>query len=172
VFAYRFDWDEEDTVLGYDLSVALGAAHAMELPFLWDFFELFPMDGLFPETPERDALARSIRDYWGRFAHEGDPGTGSQGGDPRWEAWGTGGNTFLVLDTPADGGIRMATEQVTLAGVARQLAEDPSVDDDAERCSLFRWAFLWSGAADEARLAPYCAGRPGNPRGNPSAGTP
>ena len=31
VYAYRWDWDEEPSALGYDLSVALGAAHALEI---------------------------------------------------------------------------------------------------------------------------------------------
>src|SRR5262249_46158037 len=33
VYTYRFDWDEEPSKLGTDLSVLLGAAHAMEIPF-------------------------------------------------------------------------------------------------------------------------------------------
>ncbi len=32
VFVYRFDWDEEPTMLGADLSRMLGAAHAFEIP--------------------------------------------------------------------------------------------------------------------------------------------
>ena len=32
VYAYRFDWDEEPSQLGFDLSVALGAAHGQKSP--------------------------------------------------------------------------------------------------------------------------------------------
>ena len=39
VYTYRFDWDEEPSQAGFDLSVALGAAHAIEIPFTFgDFF--------------------------------------------------------------------------------------------------------------------------------------
>ena len=39
VFAYRFDWDEEASVMGYDLSKALGAAHGLEIAFAFGDFE-------------------------------------------------------------------------------------------------------------------------------------
>ena len=39
VFAYRFDWDEEPSVMGYDLSTALGAAHGLEIAFVFGEFE-------------------------------------------------------------------------------------------------------------------------------------
>src|SRR5262249_6412711 len=38
VFVYRFDWDEEPTLLGTDLSQMLGAAHAFEIPFVFGHF--------------------------------------------------------------------------------------------------------------------------------------
>ena len=34
VFAYRFDWDEEPTLLGSDLGVVIGASHGMEIAFV------------------------------------------------------------------------------------------------------------------------------------------
>jgi len=153
VFAYRFDWDEQDTVLGFDLGVALGAAHAMELPFVWGNFDLLPIDGLFPETEGRDALARSIRSYWAEFAYNGAPGRGREGDAPHWLPWGTQGKTSLLLDTTDGGGIRMMEERVSLEAVARQLATDPTVADEAERCDLFDRAFRWAGDANLQDLA-------------------
>ena len=40
VYAYRFDWDEEPSQYGFDLSIALGAAHALEIPFVFGDFKL------------------------------------------------------------------------------------------------------------------------------------
>ncbi|MFI5366418.1 MAG: carboxylesterase/lipase family protein [Candidatus Binatia bacterium] len=40
VFVYRFDWDEEPHVLGADLSIMLGAAHGLEIPFVFGHFDL------------------------------------------------------------------------------------------------------------------------------------
>ena len=39
VYAYRFDWDEEPSQFGFDLSVALGAAHGLEIAFAFNDFE-------------------------------------------------------------------------------------------------------------------------------------
>ncbi len=40
VFVYRFDWDEEPTILGADLPIMLGAAHGFEIPFVFGHFDL------------------------------------------------------------------------------------------------------------------------------------
>ena len=40
VFVYRFDWDEEPSVLGPDLGRLLGAAHGFEIPFVFGHFDL------------------------------------------------------------------------------------------------------------------------------------
>ena len=156
VYAYRFDWDEQDTVMGYDLSKALGAAHAMELPFVFDSYHLIPIDGLFPPSEARDGLARSIRDYWGRFAATGKPDRGSTRKNPPWVSWGTTGLTSLILDTPRDGGIRMTDTRVSLQAVAEMLAADPDVASEAERCDLYRRAFVWVGGVNLQTLAPQC----------------
>ncbi len=156
VYAYRFDWDEQDRVMGYDLSTALGAAHAMELPFVFDSYHLIPIDGLFPPSEARDSLGRSIRNYWGHFAATGKPDRGSERDDPLWASWGTTGLTSLILDTPRDGGIRMTDERVSLQAVAAMLAADPEVDSEAERCDLFQRSFSWVGGVDLKTLAPQC----------------
>ena len=156
VYAYRFDWDEQDRVMGYDLSTALGAAHAMELPFVFDSFHRIPVDGMFPQSEARDDLGRSIRNYWGHFAATGKPDRGSERNDPPWAAWGTTGLTSLILDTPRDGGIRMTDERVSLQAVAAMLAADRDVDSEAERCDLYRRSFRWIGGVDLKTLAPQC----------------
>ena len=83
---------------------------------------------------------------------------GRRGSSPRWLSWGTQGKTSLLLDTPRDGGIRMTDTKVDLEGVARQLAADPTVASQAERCELFERSFRWLGDVDMAALAPDCAG--------------
>ena len=60
VFAYRFDWDAMRTVGTLDLGRLVGAAHALEIPFVFgnlDFLDrlAFVED---EDVPERDALSR------------------------------------------------------------------------------------------------------------------
>ena len=74
VYAYRFDWDEEPSVMGYDLSVALGAAHGLEIAFVFGEFERgLGLKYLYPKSPARDALSSSMMSYWTEFAYSGDP---------------------------------------------------------------------------------------------------
>ena len=102
VYAYRFDWDEGGSLLGLvDLSKSLGAAHAMEIPFVFgDFPGIFPIPRLFTSgnesgfcclnrsrlsgprvsplmssiRPDRSATVMSVN--WG-LGGSGSPGTAS-----------------------------------------------------------------------------------------------
>jgi len=156
VYGYRFDWDEEPTVLGADVSRILGAAHALEIPFL---FGLFRFGGpssqalIFNDRnePGRIALSEAMMSYWAEFAYRGSPGRGRSGDLPEWLPWvdasggqGTPGpDRFIVLDTAQSGGIRMSTETRTRQDVV-DAVDDDDFFDSAERCRLF--ADLFHGA--------------------------
>ncbi|MEQ8482992.1 MAG: carboxylesterase family protein [Pseudomonadales bacterium] len=151
VFAYRFDWDELGSMLGYDLSKALGAAHFLEVPFVFGDFENFPLAYLFDDHgPARDELAAAMMSYWAQFAYQGDPGRGRDGALPLWAAWGEDDQRSLLLDTAADGGIRMMHEKVTRETVVRAIATDPDILDQQARCTLYRDTFRWDGQFDRA----------------------
>src|SRR5215510_12334194 len=82
VYVYRFDWDEEPTLLGANLGVMLGAAHALEVPFVFGHFVLGRESNvIFTEdnAPGREALAKKMMSYWAQFARSGAPGRGGDG---------------------------------------------------------------------------------------------
>ncbi|NIP13995.1 MAG: carboxylesterase family protein [Pseudomonadales bacterium] len=159
VYAYRFDWDEEPTIFGFDLSVALGAAHALELPFVFGSFTGgLGLSYLYHESEGRHALAESITSYWTEFAYRGDPGTGRDEGEVRWHPWGSGGATSIVLDTLEDQGIYMSTERVTTAAVKNAIAADPGIPDQRERCLLYYRAFAWGPQFDAEEFARFADG--------------
>lgn len=142
VFAYRFDWDEEGSTLGYDLSKALGAAHALEIPFVFgDFNGGLGLGYLYTNSDTKDDLAESMMSYWTQFATTGDPGRGRTDSEVEWLSWGTNGKRSIVFDTPADQGIFMMEDTVTLAGLKDALAADPEIEDPRERCQLYMSAF-------------------------------
>ena len=150
VYAYRWDWDEEPTVLGGDLSVMLGAAHGLEIPFVFGHFELGrEANRLFTRAnePGRVALSLSMMSYWAEFAYSGDPGMGREGKLPRWTAWDNRSPTspkFLVLDTETDGGIRMSFGAVSKESLTAQIGADPRLASHAQRCELFEELADWS----------------------------
>ncbi len=138
VYAYRFDWDEEPSQLGFDLSTALGAAHGLEIAFIFNDFEGgFGIDYLYPFDDNQAALANSMSAYWSEFANSGSPMQGRDGEQPMWVSWGMGDMYSLVLDTPSDQGIFMNKEIVSLNSIKAELAVDPTIDDEAERCRLY-----------------------------------
>lgn len=141
VFAYRFDWDEGGSLLGLiDLSKSLGAAHAMEIPFVFgDFPGIFPIPRLFTRgnEPGRIALSDAMMDYWAEFARTGDPGTGVSEQQPRWSSWRSGQGGMLLLDSPGGGGIRMSENRLLIADFRRRLENDVLVTDPQERCERY-----------------------------------
>ncbi|MFW5660166.1 MAG: carboxylesterase/lipase family protein [Oceanicaulis sp.] len=124
VWAYRFDWDEGGTMLFMDMSRLLGAAHAMEIPFVFDHFEFFGRldPALFngSNADGRAALADSMGAYWARFARTGDP---DAAGGPDWPSW-TDTGVLMRFDSPEDGGPELITGVETVERIAADLAAD------------------------------------------------
>ena len=93
VYGYRFDWDEGGKFLWMDFSKMFGAAHAVEIPFVLNRFNLFP-DGdkyLFHKKTEssRQTLSRAMGAYWAAFARNGKP---AATGLPAWPNFGPEAN--------------------------------------------------------------------------------
>ena len=155
VFAYRWDWDEEPTVLGYDLSVALGAGHALEIPFVFGDFSngLGGIHYIFPNDENQRRLSASMMSYWTQFAYSGAPGKGRDGAEVEWLPWGREGKTSILLDTPTDGGIRMDDATVTHASIKAELIADPEFPELKERCETYVRIFRRSGLFDADEYA-------------------
>jgi len=143
VFVYRFDWDEEPTVLGADLSVMLGAAHAFEIPFVFGHWDLGDEGNvIFTEEnqPGRRALSERMMSYWAEFAYTGDPGRGRRDDLPAWKAWNPSSPDapkFMVFDTEADGGPRMDSGAVSEASILARVDDDPRLASQRDRCEIF-----------------------------------
>jgi para-nitrobenzyl esterase len=149
VFVYRFDWDEEPSLLGTDLGRALGASHAFEIPFVFGHWDLGPQGNVIytdENRAAREALAERMMSYWAQFAWSGDPGRGRDGGEVAWTAWDgrPGGHKTLLLDTEAGGGVRMGSEPVDPARVLAAVDADPRLGSQRERCWVYRELARWS----------------------------
>ncbi len=166
VFGYRFDWDGVPDRLWIPVNRLIGAAHALEIPFVFGRLELFGSDIMFDEAHrERDmALSRAMTSYWTQFAITGDPGKGREGTLPRWEPWSRGeGHKYVLLDSEDGGGIRMGSEPLTRQGVIARVANDDRFESTAERCAVWRGFVEWKDMtrAEYATAAEgLCAGHP------------
>ncbi len=144
VFVYRFDWHEEPHVMGADLSSMLGAAHGFEIPFVFGHWDLGRQANvIFSEDnePGRLALSKQMMSYWAEFAYHGAPGRGRDGQQPQWSAWDNGEPNdpkFIILDTPADGGVRVTSSGTqTASGVLADVDTDPRLPTQRDKCMIF-----------------------------------
>ncbi|MBK7948446.1 MAG: carboxylesterase family protein [Deltaproteobacteria bacterium] len=161
VFAYRFDWDEEPRVLGVDLAKLLGAAHALDLLFVFGQTELgfanrFVYDD--PESAER--LSHAMRSYWANFAYTHDPDRGRNDDLPDWEPWSNEPEApkYLILDSDRDGGIEVGTDRIDASLVLARAERDPRLASDEERCRVFRNFVQWSEALTPEGYAAIASG--------------
>ena len=159
VYTYRFDWDEEPTLLGTDLSRMLGAFHGLEIPFVFGHFDLgreanriFTLEN----EPGRTKLADAMMSYWTEFASKGRPGAGRDGTLPPWPA----APTFLVLDTDAGGGIRPSQDTVTRAGVLAAIETDSRLATPRDRCLVYHELVYGPGELPRADYDAKCPEHP------------
>jgi para-nitrobenzyl esterase len=164
VFAYRFDWDEQPSLLWLDFSRLLGAAHGLEIPFVFGGLDLGRANRFLWDDARRPAaekLSRAIMSYWSRFAYTGDPHSGRKGELPRWYPWNEGSEgrgKFFVLDTEAGGGLRMSNDSVTQASVIAQVAGDDRFESWDERCAVYQAFVRWSGRMTKDEYASVADG--------------
>jgi para-nitrobenzyl esterase len=101
----------------------IGAFHAIELPFIFDAFDVDGWDGFVGVDAGGRELGRAMRSAWAAFAATGDPSGGDLGAWPRYDD---------------------ATRPTMILGERCQVAEDPLA---VERC---RWIGLWDAAGRPA----------------------
>jgi para-nitrobenzyl esterase len=161
VYVYRFDWDEEPKLLWSDFGKLLGAAHGMEIPFVFHRFE-GGFARLFTDANKagREEVADAMSSYWANFAWTGSPGRGRNGQLPEWKPVDLedGGDKQIIFDTAAGGGVRMDAHWVTKPELLAQFASDPRMDDTL-RCEVFKGMVEHEGfaAADsEAAGVEHC----------------
>ncbi len=150
LYVYRFDWDEQGMLGTWDMSVAIGAGHTVEIPFVFgqEIRFLVPLGN--KNIPARRALSASMMSYWTEFAYRGNPGTGRDGGEVRWKPWNSaaGAEKMIIFDTPADGGIRMSSEEVTQESLKQDILNDRTFTDQCNHCKIYKAIFggkpVWS----------------------------
>ncbi|PHR92660.1 MAG: hypothetical protein COA69_07475 [Robiginitomaculum sp.] len=152
VYVYRFDWDEEPTILGRDLGIFIGASHTYDIPFIFGQFdnrEILKYVLTKKNAAGREELSSDMRQYWAEFARTGNPGKGRTGALDTWERWSSRDgdtNSTMSLDTRAGGGSKMINAHVEKASLTRDLLLDGELTDK-QKCDLFKFFLvtkLWS----------------------------
>ncbi|MEO0881627.1 MAG: carboxylesterase family protein [Pseudomonadota bacterium] len=149
IYAYRFDWDEAGRAWGADFAELFGAAHGLEIPFVFGQFR-FLGDAdkwVFTEKnePGRLALNDAMMAYWAEFARTGAPGTGGTATLPEWSAWSqdAGSENIILFDSPDSGGPRMVASQESAKGVSEDLFADPRLTTSDITCQVYLATVYW-----------------------------
>jgi para-nitrobenzyl esterase len=153
LWTYRFDWDEAPAIPFIRPDILLGAAHAMEIAFVFrdeaGEFDIFHVNTPFNRAGRR-AVCDAMGSAWTAFARHGRP---ELPGGMAWPARRLQGPDSLLIDTPRDGGLRMATLRESLATLQAELEQASGVAPlQRLRCfaRLFLWTPLIAGVADAA----------------------
>ena len=140
VWAYRFDWDEAGSLLTTDFAEILGAAHAMEIPFVFNHFDFFGKIDPFlfhgRNAAGREALAQSMGAYWATFARTGDP---AAAGGPDWPS----ASAQPVLMRFDAGGAELMEGRDTVEALLSDLVSDETLTP-AQTCAIGAALVDWS----------------------------
>jgi para-nitrobenzyl esterase len=89
VWMYRFDWSSPA------FGGKLGAAHALELPFVWNVVDTPAAQMLLGGDASAQALATTMQSAWAAFIRGGAP---TADGLPRWPIYEQPRRSTMVLD--------------------------------------------------------------------------
>ncbi|OOG37135.1 carboxylesterase/lipase family protein [Polaromonas sp. A23] len=161
VWTYRFDWDEAPAVPLVRPDLLLGAAHAMEMAFVFrdtaGELDIFGVNTPFNRSG-RIVLAQAMGDAWTSFARNGVPTVPSR----EWSRRRIEKGRFdcLLFDTARDGGIRMARLSTDMAAVKQALRIDSAAEPATLRCRIYARLFVWNplfaGHGDAAEYELWC----------------
>jgi para-nitrobenzyl esterase len=150
LYAYRFDWDDMRDNWLMDLPTLLGAAHGLELDFLFGPLFSRAAPGVFyaGNRDGRQRLGRSMRDYWAGFAYSGRPGSGRSATQTAWPRWRVDAPMVMLLDEPGDGGVRPERLSVTVDDIKARLRRDDGLPERL-RCALYVDLYLNNNGLSE-----------------------
>lgn len=97
---YAYEFNDPNAPLPKIGNYPLKAAHAAELPYLFDLKRL----GGLPASAQK--LSKEMVAYWTSFAIDGDPNVD---GAPKWAPFGPGGDTMQALVPQGSTGLRTST---------------------------------------------------------------
>ena len=151
LYAYRFDWDDQETSFFADFPKLIGAAHAIDIAFVTGKYTYGPISSyVYPEGEPRDQMQALMMSAWADFAKTGAPQIPID-----WPPFSSGERNFAHLDVGE--GLRISKDQSTM----------PSILDEAKRSTLLSntelFLLVWDsltkvGDADYAAYASWNKG--------------
>lgn len=136
LYAYRFDWDDQEKSFFIDFPNILGAAHGTDISFVTGDFKYGPITSyIYPEGEARDQMQRTVQNAWGDFAATATPDNSLPFS---WQRFTSAGKAYIHLDK--DAFLRPDRETDTLDSLLAKVAADSHAQRE-EKC-LMVWDTL------------------------------
>lgn len=131
LYAYRYDWNDQEDSFLIKFSEVLGAAHASEISFVQGKAMYGPIGSyMYPDSESARDMTEIMMTAWGNFAREGKPG--SVKGDP-WAPYVSRAPHYMVLDSLGAHGLK--ADAASMEAIFAQVADTDLMTAD-ERCIL------------------------------------
>ncbi|MEL0153257.1 MAG: carboxylesterase family protein, partial [Halieaceae bacterium] len=131
LYAYRYDWNDQEDSFLIKFSEVLGAAHASEISFVQGKAMYGPIGSyMYPDTDSARDMTDIMMTAWGNFARDGKPG--SVKGDA-WAPYVSRAPHYMVLDSL--GAHELQADAASMEAIFAQVADTDLMTAD-ERCIL------------------------------------
>ena len=146
LYAYRYDWNDQEDSFLIKFSEVLGAAHASEISFVQGKAMYGPIGSyMYPDTDSARDMTDIMMTAWGNFARDGQPGAVK--GDA-WAPYVSHAPHYMVLDSL--GAHELRADAASMEAIFAEVADTDLMTAD-ERCIL-AWE-LATALADPAYSA-------------------
>ena len=131
LYAYRYDWNDQEDSFLIKFSEVLGAAHASEISFVQGKAMYGPIGAyMYPDSDSAHDMTEIMMTAWGNFARDGKPGAVK--GDA-WAPYVSRAPHYMVLDSL--GAHELKADAASMEAIFSDVADTDLLSSD-ERCIL------------------------------------
>ena len=151
LYAYRFDWDDQENSFFADFPHLIGAAHAIDIAFVTGNYTYGPISSyVYPEGESRDQMQELMMSAWAEFARTGSPQMPID-----WPNFSAADRDFVHLDV--GDALRISSDRATMASILDE-AKRSTLLSNIELCLLVWDSLTKVGDTDYAGYANWDEG--------------
>ena len=151
LYAYRFDWDDQENSFFADFPHLIGAAHAIDIAFVTGNYTYGPISSyVYPEGESRNQMQELMMSAWAEFARTGSPQMPID-----WPNFSAADRDFVHLDV--GDALRVSSDRATMASILDE-AKRSTLLSNIELCLLVWDSLTKVGDTDYAGYANWDQG--------------
>ena len=151
LYAYRFDWDDQENSFFADFPHLIGAAHAIDIAFVTGNYTYGPISSyVYPEGESRNQMQELMMSAWAEFARTGSPQMPID-----WPNFSAADRDFVHQDV--GDALRISSDRATMASILDE-AKRSTLLSNIELCLLVWDSLTKVGDTDYAGYANWDEG--------------